>query len=404
MSALVHPFAETGGEPFINVVRAEGSSVWDDTGKEYVDGMANLWLCQVGHGRQEIHDAVTAQMADVSGYNIFSPFTNPRADELADKIADLSPFDQPGVFLACSGSEAIDTAIKFARTHFQRGGDPDRQVIVRRTHGYHGTNVGGTSVQGIEANREMWGDLVPHVIEVAHDDLESAARTFSEHGEHIAAVISEPVQGAGGVHPPPLGYLEGLRRLCDDHGALLIADEVICGFGRTGGWFASDTYGVKPDMITFAKGVTSGYLPLSGVILSNRINEALRDHDFLLRHGYTYSGHPAACAAALANIEIIERDGLVERAHHVGRRISGGLDALTRDGVIAGSRGVGALWAADIGRDALPLKQPLLDRGAILRPIRDAVAFCPPLSTPDAQIDRLVDALASAIEATRGSR
>jgi adenosylmethionine-8-amino-7-oxononanoate aminotransferase len=398
-SSLVHPFTPTDATEFINVVRAKGSSLWDDTGKEYIDGMANLWLCQVGHGRQEIVDAVADQMAQVSGYNIFDPFTNPVADRLADKIAELSPFENAGVFLGCSGSEAIDTAIKLTRTHFQRCGQPQRQIVVRRTHGYHGTNVGGTSVQGIEANREAWGDLLPHVVEVPHDDIEAASRLFASNGEQIAAVISEPVQGAGGVHPPADGYLHGLRRLCDQHGALLIADEVICGFGRTGSWFGSQTYGVTPDLITFAKGVSSGYLPLSGVIIGDRVNDALRDAAFLLRHGYTYSGHPASCAAGLANLELIEREELVDRAPVMGQRITDGLAALVSDGLIAGFRGVGGIWAAELGRDAAPLRRPLLEQGAIMRPIRDVLALCPPLSTPDHQIDQLIDAMATVLEA-----
>ncbi len=254
--------------------------------------------------------------------------------------------------------------------------------------------MGGTSVQGIAPNREGWGDLLPHVMEIPSDDIEVAAQMFSEHGSRIAAVISEPVQGAGGVIVPPDGYLQGLRRLCDQHGALLIADEVICGFGRTGSWFGSQTYGVTPDLMTFAKGVSSGYLPLSGVILSRDMATAMEDDGFLFRHGYTYSGHPAACAAGLANLEIIEREGLVDRANHVGEVLSEGLRSLQDDGLIESYRGVGAIWAAEFGRDTTLHKMALVDKGAILRPVGTCVTFCPPLVTPDDQLVRLTDAVA----------
>ncbi|MCP5027280.1 MAG: aspartate aminotransferase family protein [Actinomycetia bacterium] len=390
----LHPFAPPAKEDFINIVKGEGALLWDDKGNEYVDGMANLWLCQVGHGRHEINDAVATQMSKIAGYNTFDPFTNDAADAVATKIASVSPHPDGRVFLANSGSESVDTALKLARLHHQRRGDSDRQIIIRRTHGYHGVNVGGTSVQGIAPNREGWGDLLPHVMEIPNDDIEVAAQLFSEHGPRIAAVVSEPVQGAGGVLLPPDGYLEGLRRLCDQHGALLIADEVICGFGRTGSWFGSQTYGVTPDLMTFAKGVSSGYLPLAGVIVSRGVAEAMEDDGFLLRHGYTYSGHPAACAAGLANLEIIERDGLVERANHVGEVIAEGLKSLQDDGVIESYRGVGAIWAAEFGRDTTVHKMALLEKGAILRPIGTCVAFCPPLMTPDDQIVRLTDAVA----------
>ncbi|MCP3853342.1 MAG: aspartate aminotransferase family protein [Actinomycetia bacterium] len=390
----LHPFSSPAKEDFIKIVKGKGSLVWDDSGKEYVDGMANLWLCQVGHGRQEINDAVADQMGKIAGYNTFDPFTNEAADAVAAKIASVSPHPDGRVFLANSGSEAVDTALKLARLHHQRRGEADRQIIVRRTHGYHGTNVGGTSVQGIAPNREGWGDLLPHVMEIPSDDIEVAAQMFSEHGSRIAAVISEPVQGAGGVIVPPDGYLQGLRRLCDQHGALLIADEVICGFGRTGSWFGSQTYGVTPDLMTFAKGVSSGYLPLSGVILSRDMATAMEDDGFLFRHGYTYSGHPAACAAGLANLEIIEREGLVDRANHVGEVLSEGLRSLQDDGLIESYRGVGAIWAAEFGRDTTLHKMALVDKGAILRPVGTCVTFCPPLVTPDDQLVRLTDAVA----------
>lgn len=394
-SAFLHPFsfASQAESDFIKIVRAERSEIFDDKGKRYLDGMASLWYCQVGHGRQEIIDAITAQLNTLATYSTFDPFSNGPAVELADLVASKSPHPDGRVFLGCSGSESIDTALKIARLVQQRRGNTERQIIVRRTHGYHGTNFGGTTAQGIEANRTGWGDLVPHFMEVPNDDLETMAQVFSEHGERIAAVISEPVQGAGGVYPPADGYLEGTRRLCDQHGALLIFDEVITGFGRTGSWFASQTYGVTPDLITFAKGVSSGYLPLSGVIVSRAVSSELEDPELLLRTGYTYSGHPASCAAGIANINLIESEGLVERANHIGEKFSEGFAALVADGVIKSFRGVGGMWAAEIGRDSASAKFELLELGLVARGVGEAVVVCPPLIVTDSEIGELVDGI-----------
>ncbi len=392
---LLHPFSEPAKSEsdFVNVVSAEGSVLTDDTGKQYLDGMASLWYCQVGHGRREIIDAVTTQLNTLATYNTFDPFTNDRAREAAALIASKSPLPDARVFLGCSGSEAIDTSLKLARIVQQRRGRPDKQMIVRRTHGYHGTNFGGTSAQGIEPNREGWGELVPHFVEVPNDNIEEAAKVFAEHGERIAAVVSEPVQGAGGVWPPEDGYLQGLRRLCDQHDALLIFDEVICGFGRTGSWFASQTFGVTPDLMTFAKGVTSGYQPLSGVIISAEVATELSEPGFLLRTGYTYSGHPASCAAAVANIELIESEGLVERANHIGKKTVEGFDALVADGMVKSYRGVGAVWAVEIGRDAIPAKQAMLDRGVVVRGVGESLIWCPPLVVTDDQIGMFIETM-----------
>ena len=397
--ALLHPFSPPGmpeGD-FVEIVRGEGSLVFDSNGREYVDAMANLWLCQVGHGRTEIIDAVTAQMHQMEAYNTFAPFTNGPAARVAEMIAERSPHPDGRVFLGCSGSEAVDTALKIARQVQQRRGQEGRQVIVKRTNGYHGTNFGGTSAQGIAPNREGWGDLVPHFLEVPHDDLEAAASVFADHGDRIAAVLTEPVQGAGGVFPPVDGYLEGLRRLCDDNGALLIFDEVICGFGRIGEWFGAQAFGVTPDLITFAKGVTSGYLPLSGVILSRHVCEELEEPGFLLRTGYTYSGHQASCAAGIANLELMTNEGLDTRANHVGDRLQEGLRALEADGLIESWRGMGAVYAAELGRDSIPVRNEILANGVIVRPIGTCLAICPPLVITDDEVGRIIDTMAGAL-------
>lgn len=385
-------------ESFIEIVRGEGSLVFDAEGKDYVDGMANLWLCQVGHGRAEIVDAVTTQMRQIEAYNTFTPFTNGPAARVAEMIVERSPHPDGRTFLGCSGSEAVDTALKLARLVQQRRGAEGRQVVIKRTNGYHGTNFGGTSAQGIAPNREGWGELVPHFLEVPHDDLEAVASIFAEQGDRIAAVLTEPLQGAGGVFPPAEGYLEGLRRLCDDNEALLIFDEVICGFGRTGQWFGAQTFGVTPDLITFAKGVTSGYLPLSGVIVSRLVcNELEEDPGFLLRTGYTYSGHQASCAAGMANLQVMTDEGLDRRANHVGEKLREGLSALEADGLIESWRGMGAVYAAELGRDSIPVRNEILEEGVIVRPIGTSLAICPPLVITDDEVGRIIDTMASAL-------
>jgi putrescine---pyruvate transaminase len=396
-TAFLHPFARPARRDYTVIVRGDGALVWDGDGREYVDAMASLWYCAAGHGRKEIADAVGAQLATLAAYSCFEPFSNQPADDLADRLVGLVPIPDARVFLCGSGSEAVDTAIKLARLTHVLAGDTERTLVISRRRGYHGTNLGGTSAQGIEANREGWGPLVPEIVQVPSDDPEPVAVLMAD--RPVAAVITEPVQGAGGVYPPPDGYLAELRRLCDRHGALLVFDEVITGFGRLGSWFAADHYGVVPDLMTFAKAVTSGYQPLGGVVVGERVRRSLEaDPAYVLRHGYTYSGHPAACAAALANLAIIEREELVERAATVGGRLADGLRALAADGVIAEARGDGAVWAAGLhaGHDAAAVRDRMAELGVITRAIgADTLTFCPPLVVTDAQIDRIVDALAA---------
>jgi len=361
--------------------------------------MASLWYCAVGHGRGEIADAVASQITTLEAYSAFDPFTNEPAERLAERLASLSPLDDPRIFFCGSGSEAIDSAMKLARLAHVQAGAPERTVIITRGRGYHGTNFGGTSAQGIEPNRAGWGPLVPDVIQVDADDPEAMALVMSRNEGRLAAVITEPVQGAGGVHPPRPGYLEALRRLCDQHGAFLIFDEVITGFGRLGEWFGSQHFGVVPDMTTFAKAVTSGYQPLGGVVVGAEVRRPLEsDPNFILRHGYTYSGHATACAAALVNLEIIEREGLVARSRHVGGRLDAALGALVADGTIAAHRGAGAVWAAVLHpeQDATVIRDRMLERGSITRAINDVNTFCPPLVITDQQVDKLMDDFAAA--------
>ena len=401
-SALLHPFSKPSSDNFRTLVRSEGVRVWDDEGNEYIDGLGSLWYCQVGHNRAELVQAITNQLQTLSSYHTFAPMGSQISDQAAERIRSVSPFPDGRVFLCSSGSESVDSAIKIMRKVAILRGEPERQIILRRGRGYHGVNVGGTTLQGIPANREGWGDLLPKVLEIDPTNIESAASIFKEHGQNIAGVVTEAVQGAGGVFPPPDGFLEGLRRLCDDNGSLLVFDEVITGFGRTGNWFASDTYNVKPDLITFAKGVTSGYQPMGGVLVSRALCDLFeQDPDFVFMHGYTYSGHPAACAAAIANIDLIEKEGLVERAKHIGKRISQGLEALKSDGLLSEVRGVGAIWAGQIEgattEQGLAVRDKMTEKGVICRAINGALAFCPPLIIEDQDIDHMIDIAEQAI-------
>lgn len=401
--ALLHPFAATGQTEFVRIVSGHGSTVVDADGNEYLDAIASLWYANVGHGRAEVIDAVSRQMRSLAVYNTFGFFTNEPADHLAELIAERAPMPDPRVFLTNSGSEAVDTAMKLARlTHVLRG-QPERTLIVSLEGGYHGTAYGGTSAQGLPLNREGFGPLVGDVVQVDRHDLEAIALLFAEHGEHVAAVIAEPVQGAGGVHPLAGEYLAGLRRLCDQHGALLILDEVITGFGRLGSWFAAQHHDVRPDLVTFAKAVTSGYVPLGGVIVGSTTRDALEaDPELVLRTGFTYSGHPTACAAGVACIEVAEQAGLLGRATAIGDRLGPALRALHDDGSVADVRGVGAIWAVDVhdrsGRRAAEVARSVRDAGVIVRPIGDlTLAMCPPLVITDPEIDRLIDVLAAAV-------
>jgi adenosylmethionine-8-amino-7-oxononanoate aminotransferase len=291
--------------------------------------------------------------------------------------------------------------MKIARTAQIQAGHPERSVIITRNRGYHGTNYGGTSAQGLPLNKVGYGTLLEGVIQVDADDIEAMSIAFEQNKGKVAAIIAEPLQGAGGVWPSSTEYLTGLRRLCDDNGAYLIFDEVITGFGRLGEWFGATYYGVTPDMITFAKGVTSGYQPLGGVITCEAINNALAtDPAFFLRHGYTYSGHATVCAAALANIAIMEREGLVERAKHIGTRIEKGLQALSADGTLTGYRGAGAIWAGKLpdDMDATIVRDAMIKKGVIARSIPGVIAFCPPLVITDQQVDTVLDVFASVVQ------
>ena len=400
---LLHPFARPAApaDGFTTMVRGEGALVFDREGRRYVDAMASLWHCNVGHARREVVEAVTRQLGELETHHCFERFSNPRAEELAERLVALAPVPGSRVFLTSGGSEAVDTAIKLSRLAHAQRGEPERTVVVSRTPSYHGVNVGGTALTGLPLNRAGFGPGLADVEQVDKDDLDAVRTVLERHPGRVAAVFAEPVIGAGGVWPPAPGYLKGLRALCDEHGAHLVLDEVITGFGRLGSWFGGQHYDVPADLTTFAKGVTSGYVPLGGVLLAPAVHEPLAaDPAFVLRHGYTYSGHATACAAALACIELTEREGLVERATAIGERLGTGLAALHADGLVADVRGVGGVWAVSTpaGVDPFVVRDRVLDLGVVVRPIAPTtIAMCPPLVISDEQLDELVGALRSAL-------
>ncbi|MEX2279167.1 MAG: aminotransferase class III-fold pyridoxal phosphate-dependent enzyme [Acidimicrobiia bacterium] len=400
MSAFLHPFSPPRMTEFVTIVGGEGAEIWDADGNRYIDGMASLWYMNVGHGHPRMIEAITAQAKALASYHTFAPFSNLPSEMLCDTILDLSPFERGRVFLTSSGSEAVDSAMKIARIAQREAGRPHKTMIVSREHGYHGTNFGGTSAQGIPANREGFGELVGNVVNVAGPDIEPMARLFADKGDQIAAVISEPLQGAGGVFPPPEGYLEGLRALCDSHDAFLIFDEVITGFGRLGTWFGAQHYGVQPDLITFAKAASSGYIPLGGVIIGPAVTDALTANEgFALKHGYTYSGHPIAAAAGNAAIAIQRDEDLLDLVPLIERRLGEGLRALLGDGLVTEVRGAGAVWAVQLGehRDVMKDRDAALAEGVIVRPLGNSLVMCPPLVITESQVDRIVDVLATVL-------
>jgi adenosylmethionine-8-amino-7-oxononanoate aminotransferase len=402
---LWHPFADMGsvrrGELVIE--RGEDVWVWATDGRRYLDATASLWYANVGHGRQEIADAVAAQMAKIAAYSLFGDLANEPARELATALSDLAPMPSR-VFLVSGGGDGIDTAAKLARRYWFAIGQPDRTLLISRTAGYHGTHGFGTALGGIPPNREGFGPQV-ETVQVPHDSLEATEAAIEHAGaERVAAVFVEPVIGAGGVYPPLPGYIEGLAALCERTGVLLIVDSVICGFGRLGTWFGIERWGVKPAMIVFAKGVTSGYLPLGGVIVSDRIAEPFWGDPGgpVLRHGPTYSGHPSCCAAALANIALLERDRLIER----GRELEAPLhDAFARfadhDAVGEVRGGVGMMAAMEFASDLLERRPDTVsrvtmaarERGVLLRPLGRGVAASPPLTAQPEHFELIADAL-----------
>ncbi len=408
--ALWHPFANMADIDGRSVVfsRAEGVHVWDADGKRYLDGSASLWYMNVGHGRREILDAIKAQLDEFPAYHVFGDAANPRALELAERLSSLSP--QPGskVFLTSGGADSIDTAAKLARSWHAARGESSRTFLISREKGYHGTHRIATSILGLPY-REGFGTLVADTALVPWDDADALEQEILRLGpERVAAFVFEPVIGAGGVRIPPPGYLEAISEICARHGVLTIADAVISGFGRIGTWFAAERYGLQPDLIVFAKGVTSGYLPLGGVIVAPRVAEPVwtaPGRSFL--HGATYSGHPTCCAAALANIDLLERDGLVFRAREIEGHYHARLRETESHPLVAEVRGGVGLMAAvaldpeRIAADpglAMRLWRAARAHGLLSRWVPDGVAIAPPLIVEDTHLDEILASLHGALD------
>src|SRR5438105_5464708 len=384
------------------IERGEDVWVWDSEGRRYLDATASLWYANVGHGRPEIAAAVAEQMGKLEAYSGFGDFANRPALELADALTARAPMESR-LFLGSGGGDAIDTAAKLARRYWYELGQADRTVLVSRTAGYHGTHGFGTALAGIPPNREGFGPQA-ETIQVPHDSLEAMDEAIERAGaERIAAVFVEPVIGAGGVYPPVPGYIEGVAELCERTGVLLVVDSVICGFGRLGTWFGIERWDVKPAMIVFAKGVTSGYLPLGGVIVSEHLAEPFwrGPGGPMFRHGPTYSGHATCCAAALANIGLLERDGLLERGRENERALLEALGALAGHEAVAEVRGGTGMMAAVALSDEVLARPGAVaavtmgarEAGVLVRPLGAAVGASPPLTMEPEQFATIAEAI-----------
>ncbi|MFO1400018.1 MAG: aminotransferase [Steroidobacteraceae bacterium] len=413
------------------IVRGEGCHVYDTEGKALLDAMAGLWCVQVGYGRRELADAAHAQMLQLPFYNTFFRTAAPSTVLLAARVSALLGGRLSHVFFNNSGSEAIDTIIRIVRYYWQVRGQPERNVLIARHNAYHGSTIAGVSLGGMAPMRKQGGPWVPgieHIMQPyafgegfgedpaafarrAADALEQ--RILEIGPERVAAFIAEPVQGAGGVIIPPEGYWPRIAQICRKYGILLASDEVICGFGRLGRWFGFQHYGYEPDLVSMAKGLSSGYLPISAVGVSAPIVEALREAGGMFVHGYTYSGHPTSAAVALRNIEIIEREGLVERtARETGPYLAQRLASLASHPLIGEVRSLGLLGAAEIvaepgtnrrcggaeGKAGPVVRDLCIARGLMVRAVRDTLVLSPPLTITLAEIDQVIDTMRAALD------
>ncbi|WP_339226940.1 aspartate aminotransferase family protein [Oceanobacillus sp. FSL K6-2867] len=407
------------------VDKGEGIYLTDKYGKTFIDAMSSLWNVNVGHGREELAEAAAEQMKKLAFSSAFSTFTHEPAIKLAEKIASLAPNGLNAVFFTSGGSESNDTAIKLVRHYWRIQNKSERNKIIALKRGYHGVAAASTSATGIPEFWNMAGNMMADFrhantpYENGTDKaIASLRQVIEEEGpETIAAFIAEPVQGAGGVLIPPSNFFKEVRNVCNEYGILLIADEVITGFGRTGKMFGVENWGITPDLITFAKGVSSGYVPLGGVIVSDHIHEVLKEKsEGTLFHGYTYSGHPTAAAVALKNIEIIEREELVENSRKMGEELLKGFIKIKEEfNIIGDVRAIGLLGAIELVEDpktnkrfspdlqiAAKVIEALHERGVICRAVTyegtDIICFAPPLIMNQSQVDSLIVRVRSAIE------
>ena len=351
------------------IVRGEGAYVWDQHGKRYLDGLAGLFTSQLGHGRTELAEAGAKQASTLAYFPLWT-YAHPRAIELAERVASLAPGDLNRVFFTTGGSEAVESAWKLARQYFRMIGQPQRTKVISRTIAYHGTSMGALSITGIPELRTPFEPLVPGAIKVpntnfyraelfaddevafgqwAADEIERAIER--EGADTVAAVFLEPVQNAGGCFPPPPGYFARVREICDRHGVLLVSDEVICAFGRLGDWFGALRYEYQPDIITVAKGLTSGYAPLGAMIASDRLMEPFLGPGASFLHGFTFAGHPVSCAVALANLDVFEGEQILQHVRTMEPAFREALDGLMDLPIVGNVRGAGFFYGIELVKD-----------------------------------------------------
>ena len=418
--ALWNGFANMAGAAgrTVTIVGGEAATVYDAGGRSYLDAIGSLWYANIGHGRPELAAAATAQMREIAAYQTFEVFSNRPAEALAERVAMLAPIQDAKVFFTPGGgSDAIDTAAKLSRAYWRAVGRPDRQIIIARTHAYHGMNAYGTSLGGIPANSDPFGPMVSPVEHVQWDDPDALGKQIEQAGpDRVAAFFCEPVIGAGGVYFPPDGYLTRVQEICRDNGVLFVADEVITGFGRTGEWFGSTRYGIDPDMMIVAKGLTSGYLPLGAVLAGPRVAEPFwrPGSAEVFRHGYTYSAHPTACAVGLANLDILAREQLVARVRQLEPVLAAALAPLAGHDLVAEVRtGAGLLGAVEIAaaaRDRDPGLAPRLvtaarERGVITRLLRGvALQVSPPFVITEDEIGQIADVFRAVLDEAAAAR
>jgi adenosylmethionine-8-amino-7-oxononanoate aminotransferase len=397
----------------VTIAGGAGATVFDTGGRSYLDALASLWYCNIGHGRAEVADAAAAQLHQLAAYQVFETFANQPAEALARRIAGLAPMTDAKVFFTPGGgSDAIDTAAKLARAYWRAVGQPGKQVVIGRTFAYHGVNAYGTALGGIPANSEAFSPLIPLVERVPWDDAAALEKQIGQAGaDRVAAFFCEPVVGAGGVYFPPEGYLARVQEICREQDVLFVADEVITGFGRTGSWFGSGRFGLEPDLMTVAKGLTSGYVPLGAVLAGPRVAEPFwrPGSAEIFRHGYTYQAHPTACAVGLANLDILEREQLIPRVRELEQVLAARLAPLAGHELVEEVRtGTGLLGAVEISAQARAddpglgarLVADIRERGVITRLLRGvALQVSPPFVITEPEIARIAETFAAALDA-----
>ncbi len=414
------------------IVRGDGIYVWDSEGNRILDAMSGLWCVNVGYGRRELADAAYRQLITLPFYNSFFNTSNLPAISLAGTLARIAPPGFDHVFFTGSGSEGNDTIVRMVRRYWDLQGQPRRKVIISRRNAYRGSTMAGASLGGMDAMHAQGGLPIPDIthIEQPYHFENGAGLTPDEYGvlaahrleekiqelgaDRVAAFIGEPVQGAGGVIIPPASYWPQIQRICDRHGILLVSDEVICGFGRLGHWFGCERMGTRPDLITFAKGVTSGYVPLGGVLVGERVAKALIDSGEEFTHGFTYSGHPVACAVAVENIAIIEREKLVERVREdVGPYLKQRFEALADHPVVGQAEACGMMAALVLVKNKRPLERfaedlkigllcrgHMFGSGVVMRAVGERMIIAPPLVITRTQIDEMIALIRRSLDLT----